>query len=43
VVNNFFKNFTSADIRNFSHKELGYEETPNSDLISYEYAKDLKI
>jgi len=43
VVNNFFKGFTSADIKDFSHKEKGYQETPHSQIISYEYAKHLQI
>lgn len=43
VVNNFFKGFTSTDIKEFSHKEKGYQETPHSQIISYAYAKYLQI
>lgn len=43
VVNNRFKDFTATDIKNFSHQELGYKETPSNQIISYAYAKDLQI
>lgn len=38
-----FSDFSATDIRNFSHKELGYKATAKGDLISYEFAKDLQI
>ena len=42
-VKQYFKNFTAKDIVEFSHQEVAYQETQNSKLISYEYAKDLQI
>lgn len=38
-----FKGFTAKKISDFSHNEKGYRETSNGELISYKYAKDLKI
>jgi putative zinc finger/helix-turn-helix YgiT family protein len=38
-----FKSFTSTQIKDFSHEEKAYKETSNGDVISYLYAKDLKI
>jgi len=38
-----FKNFTSKKISEFSHDEEGYKRTGNGEIISYEYAKHLKI
>jgi putative zinc finger/helix-turn-helix YgiT family protein len=38
-----FKDSTSKAIEDFSHEEKGYKETRKSELISYEYAKDLQI
>ncbi len=43
VVKNKFIDFTATDIKDFSHQEKGYKETPNSQIISYSYAKELKI
>ncbi len=42
-VLNKFKNYTSTEIRNLSHKEKGYKETIQNQLISYNYANDLQI
>jgi hypothetical protein len=33
----------SVMITDFSHKEKGYQETKNGQIISYKYAKDLRI
>ena len=38
-----FANYSSAQIKEFSHKEKGYIETERGKLISYEYASGLKI
>lgn len=38
-----FKDFGSADISNYSHKELGYKHTKQGDIISYTYAKDIQL
>lgn len=42
-VKKIFKNFTATQIRQFSHKERGYNETKVGDIISFEYSNDLKI
>ena len=36
-----FTNYDASEITEFSHKELGYQETNNGDLISYKYAVNL--
>jgi len=36
-----FTEYTANGITDFSHKELGYQETNNGDLISYKYAAEL--
>lgn len=38
-----FKNFGSADISDYSHKEKGYSATKNGEIISYVYAKDIHL
>jgi putative zinc finger/helix-turn-helix YgiT family protein len=38
-----FINFGSGDISNYSHKEKGYISTKNGEIISYVYAKDIKL
>lgn len=38
-----FASFGSAEISNFSHKEKGYMVTKPNEVISYAYAKDIKI
>jgi putative zinc finger/helix-turn-helix YgiT family protein len=43
IVNNFFKDYSSSAIRDFSHNELAYMKTSQNNFISYEYAIDLKI
>lgn len=42
-IKDFFKNFTATQVRDFSHKEKGYQETPDHELISYSFAEDLQI
>jgi hypothetical protein len=42
-VREFFKSYTAKMITDFSHKEKGYQETKNGQIISYQYAKDLRI
>ena len=42
-VKNYFKKFSTKSIRDFSHKERGYKETIDGEVISYEYAEDLQI
>ena len=42
-VKEYFKPFSSTQIKDFSHKEKAYQETSNGDVISYLYARDLKI
>ena len=42
-VKNYFKEFTAAQIKEFSHKEKGYQGTPNGESISYKYANYLNI
>ena len=42
-VKDYFKGFGSAEIKDFSHQERGYQETNKGDPISYLYAEHLKI
>ena len=42
-VRDYFKDFTATAIRDFSHGEKGYISTKDGELISYEYAGDLRI
>jgi len=42
-VKTFFKSYTATQMREFSHKERGYNETKVGDIISYDYANDLQI
>ncbi|WP_148359067.1 type II TA system antitoxin MqsA family protein [Peribacillus simplex] len=41
-VISYFKNFDTAEISNYSHEEKAYLKTRNRDLISYDYADELK-
>jgi putative zinc finger/helix-turn-helix YgiT family protein len=43
TVKEYFKDFNSKRITDFSHSEKAYMETAQGDKISYEYASDLKI
>ncbi len=42
-VKKLFKDYTANKIKEFSHEERGYIETNDGDIISYEFANDLKI
>jgi putative zinc finger/helix-turn-helix YgiT family protein len=42
-VKKYFKGFSAKKISDFSHEEIGYIETKNSNAISYLHAKSLKI
>lgn len=39
----FFIDFNSTQIKDFSHEEKAYTETEDEQIISYNFAKDLKI
>lgn len=38
-----FKNFGSAEISNYSHREKGYNATKRGQIISYAYAMDIQL
>lgn len=38
-----FKNFGSAEISNYSHREKGYSATKTGQIISYAYAMDIQL
>ncbi|WP_343795231.1 type II TA system antitoxin MqsA family protein [Bacillus carboniphilus] len=42
-VNEYFNNFGSVAISNFSHEEDGWKYTDDRDIISYDYADSLKL
>ncbi len=42
-VSSYFKVFNATQITEFSHKENGYKDTSNGEIISYAYASDLQI
>lgn len=42
-VKKFFRDYNAKQIREFSHKEKGYDETKIGEIISYDYANDLQI
>ena len=42
-VKRYFSSFNASKMRDFSHKEKGYNETSNGELISYEHAESLQI
>ena len=37
-----FKNYKSSEIAEYMHNEKAYKETKNNQIISFEYAKDLR-
>jgi putative zinc finger/helix-turn-helix YgiT family protein len=37
-----FREYTAKRIQDFSHREKGYQQTNDGEIISYEYAKELK-
>jgi putative zinc finger/helix-turn-helix YgiT family protein len=43
TVKEHFKNYNVKKITDFSHDEKGYKETAPGDVISYEYANELKL
>ena len=43
TVKEYFKDFNSKKITDFSHDEKAYKETAPGDKISYEHARDLKL
>jgi putative zinc finger/helix-turn-helix YgiT family protein len=43
TVKEYFKGFNAKKITDFSHDEKAYKETASGDIISYEYANDLKL
>ena len=40
-INKKFSGYGSAEISNYSHKEEGYKETKQGEVISYDYAKKI--
>lgn len=42
-IDNYFRNFTSKAIEEFSHAEKGYQATKKGELISYSFAEDLQV
>ncbi len=42
-VKEYFQTFGAKDIKDFSHKERGYKETYDGQIISYAYSDDLQI
>jgi len=43
TVKEYFKEFNAKRITDFSHDEKGYKETPQGQIISYEYADELEL
>ena len=43
TIKEYFHDFSAKKITDFSHDEKAYKETAPGDVISYEYASDLKI
>ncbi len=42
-VSEKFMKFGSAEIAEYSHREKGYQETKQGEIISYAYAKDIQL
>lgn len=42
-IKHFFRDYTATQIKDFSHKEKGYRETNENQIISYEYADALQV
>jgi len=42
-VKDFFKNYSASGIKDFSHRERGYSETNDGQIIPYSYADYLQI
>lgn len=43
LVKNKFQKYSASQIREFSHLEKGYQDTRDGEIISYQYAMDLRI
>ena len=43
LVRDTFKDFTATEMRSFSHKERGYQETSSGNIISFDYSDYLQI
>ena len=43
TVKEKFQEFSSREIKDYSHQEIGYIKTKEGELISYKYAESLKI
>ncbi len=43
AVKDFFRNFSASTIKEFSHKEKGYQETNDGQIIPYSYGDSLRI
>ncbi|NMA69149.1 MAG: DUF4065 domain-containing protein [Desulfitobacterium sp.] len=43
TVAEYFKDFTASRISDFSHRERGYLETAQKEIIPFSYANDLKL
>ncbi len=43
TIKEYFRDFSAKKITDFSHDEKAYKETATGDIISYEYAIELKI
>ena len=42
-VKDRFQKYSARQIRDFSHREMGYQKTKDGELISYQYAQELQI
>jgi hypothetical protein len=42
-VKQFFKSYSASGIKEFSHREKGYRETSDGEIIPYSYADHLQI
>ena len=42
-VKEYFKNYTSSEISEYSHQEKAFKETKNAQRISYDYAFDIEL
>lgn len=43
LIKEFFKNYNSKRIVEFSHEERAYQVTQNREIISYMYSDDLRV
>jgi len=42
-VKDKFQKYSARQIRDFSHQEIGYQNTKDGEIISYQYAQELQI